>query len=120
MVALLDTVAAQPRLVAGGKQEQAVVKAAAAAMAKAVDQIPAATLAGLSTDDSTLVLDVIQGVAAATLRAGAQTVLANPALFRIGADTSPQAEVVEQVGRSFIDLVLPELWAVRPVSGSAR
>ena len=34
--------------------------------------------------------------------------LANPALFRIGADTSPQAEVVEQVGRSFIDLVLPE------------
>jgi hypothetical protein len=108
MVALLDTVAAQPRLVAGGKQEEALVKAAATAVAKAVNQIPPATLAGLSTDDSAHVLNVVQAVVAATLRAGGQTVLAHPALFHIGADTGRQAKVVEQVGRSFLDLVLPE------------
>jgi hypothetical protein len=107
MVALLDTVAAQPRLVAGGKQEEALVTAATTAMAQAINRIPAATLAGLDTDDASMVLSVVQGVVAATLRASAQTVLANPKLFYTGNENNPRTKFVEEVGKSFIDLVLP-------------
>ena len=107
MVAVLDTVAAQPGLITSGKRETALITAATTSLATALKKIPIATLDGLNTNDVEQLSFIAQSFAAATLRAGAETVLDNPKLFYIDGPDGPETKVVEQVGKAFIDLILP-------------
>jgi hypothetical protein len=107
MVALLDTVSADPRLVAGGAREEALVKATTSALAGAIKNIPQGVLDGLNTRQSEALTSVVQTVMAATLRAASATVLNDPKLFYVGTPDSPETKVVEQVGQAFAAMVLP-------------
>ena len=61
----------------------------------------------MNTDDVEHLSFIAQSLAAATLRAGAETVLNDPQLFYIDGPSGPETKAVEQVGKAFIDLILP-------------
>jgi hypothetical protein len=107
MVAVLDTVASQPKLIVGGKREEALVTAVTTAMAGAIQKIPPATLDSLDTLHTEQLSAILQTVAAATLRAGVDTVLNDPKLFYVDTPDGPRTKVVEQVGKALADLALP-------------
>lgn len=107
MVVVLDTVASQPKLIAGGQRETALVTATTTALAGVIKNIPAATLDSLDTLKTEQLTAILQTALAATLRAGVDTVLNDPKLFYVDTPDGPQTKVVEQVGTTFADLVLP-------------
>jgi hypothetical protein len=107
MVAVLDTVAAYPGVITNGERESLLIKATTTSIAGAIKKIPAATLDSLNTNEVEKLSFIAQSLAAATLRAGAATVLDNPKLFYIDTPQGPQTRIVEQVGNTFMDLILP-------------
>lgn len=107
MIAVLDTVAANPALITNGERETALVKAATSSLGDAIGKLPPAILDNLNPTEMENLSYIAQSLAAATLRAGAATVFENPKLFNIDGPEGAETKVVEQVGKAFLDLMLP-------------
>jgi len=99
----LDTVAAEPRLLVGGRKETALVGAVSTALAKSLRA--AADDTKLDLLDKDALPQLAHGLAATVLRAAADTVLAKPADFFSTLDAS-ESNVVQSVGQIVVDLAL--------------
>ena len=104
LVGVLDTVAAEPRLVVGGRKEETLVTNVAKALATALDQ---RFKKPRTDDEANDAASWAQLVARALLKAGADTVLANPKLF-LGVKDGDASAVVQEVGATFLDLLFPD------------
>ena len=99
----LDTVAAEPRLLVGGRKETALVGAVSSALAKALREAnddPATDFR-----DKAALPALAHRLIATTLRAATDTVLARPSDFLSTLDDSESA-VVQSVGRIIADLAI--------------
>jgi hypothetical protein len=104
LVGVLDTVAAEPRLLVGGRKEEALVTNVSKALAGALaERFKKPRTAGEQEDAASWA----QLVARTVLKAGADTVLANPPLF-LGVRPGDEASVVDGMGRAFLNLVVPD------------
>ncbi len=103
MVGVLETVAADPRLLAGGQREEALISQVSGALATAVRERFAA---GLTSAEEAGAASWAALVARTVLQSGAEAVLADPKLFL---DLAPgnTASVVQKVAAGFLDLLLP-------------
>jgi len=99
----LDTVAAEPRLLVGGRKEQALVTSVSTALAKSLRA--ASDDRKLDLLDKEALPQLAHGLAATVLRAAADTVLAKPADFFSTLDAS-ESNVVQGVGQIVVDLAL--------------
>ena len=103
LVGVLETVAAEPRLIAGGRREEALVRNVAKSVAEALDaRFKTPRTAGEEADAASWA----QLVARAMLKAGADTVLADPPLF-FGVDAGDESAIIKEVGSTFINLLVP-------------
>jgi hypothetical protein len=103
LVGVLETVAAEPRLVAGGQKEEALVTNVSQALAGALARRFKTERTG---DEAESAASWAQLVARTMLRAGADTVLVSPALY-FDADDPARSAVITDIGTAFINLVVP-------------
>ncbi len=105
MIAALDTVSEHPKLIAGGNAEEKLVKSVSAAMAQSITARKQA-IKGASSFKIDEIGDILQTVARAAIRAGADTVLSDPKTFLdIG---TAESDLVTKVGTSLVDIVFED------------
>ena len=104
LVGVLDGVASEPRLLAGGRREEQLVSSVSAALARAVAARFAERPPTAEAQDAASWIEL---VARTMLRAGADTALADPNLF-FGVKHGDESAVIGSVGRSIVNLLLPD------------
>lgn len=105
MIGVLQAVEAEPRLLAGGQKEEALVRNVSRALAEA------ATLRlsggnGPTSEEIEGAAAWVQQLAGIILKAGADTVLADPALF-LGVKGGSEAAVTKEIGSALLNLLVP-------------
>ena len=102
MVAVVDSVAANPDLFGGGANEQALLKGITGSLAASAKE----KLQGKSADDLRTGSAWLQLAARAVVKGGAETILANPSRFLgVKANVAP---LIDTVGKSVAGLVIGE------------
>jgi hypothetical protein len=103
LVGVLETVAAEPRLISGGRREEALISNVAKSVAGALDARFKTKRTATEEADAA---SWAQLVARAMLKAGAETVLADPSLF-FGVDGGDESAIITDVGSAFVNLLVP-------------
>jgi hypothetical protein len=103
LVGVLETVAAEPRLIGGGRREEALVRNVARSVAGA---LAARFTMQRTTGEEADAASWAQLVARAMLKAGAETALADPKLF-FGVEGDDESAIITEVGTAFVKLVVP-------------
>ncbi len=101
LVAVLDSVSANPGLISGGQNEKLFIQNTTRAMAAAANE-HLKDASSERQDEAVVWLQILSG---AILKGGAETVLANPVRF-LGVKPGAETAVVAEVGRTIADLLI--------------